>query len=175
MECAPTGRQDQAAVLTVGIGNFTSFRLASSNAFLKRTLLTELLALDDLHSTNALAEPKAYLLFEAGIKAKISDPNRHSGANGGRGFIDAVACPVSEVTIRLSALLGRPVVDMTGDERKFDLHLKWAPDDTRAGGAASDSPSLFTALQEQLGLKLESGKVSAGVLIVDHAELPSDN
>jgi uncharacterized protein (TIGR03435 family) len=37
------------------------------------------------------------------------------------------------LTIRLSALLGRPVVDMTGDSRKFDLHLKWTSDDTQTG------------------------------------------
>ncbi len=77
----------------------------------------------------------------------------------------------------MSALVGRPVVDMTGDDRKFDLHLRWTPDDAQTGtdSAASDRPSLFTALQEQLGLKLESGKVSADVLVVDHAELPTDD
>jgi uncharacterized protein (TIGR03435 family) len=114
---------------------------------------------------------------KGGIRAKVSDPNRHSGANGGRGFVDAVACPVSELTIRLSALLGRPVVDMTGEKRTFDFHLRWTPDDTQTGAdrAASDSPSLFTAMQEQLGLKLESRKVPVDVLVVDHAELPSDN
>jgi uncharacterized protein (TIGR03435 family) len=65
---------------------------------------------------------------------------------------------------------------MTGDERKFDFHLRWNPDETLAGdGSASDNPSLTTALQEQLGLKLESRRVQADVLVVDHAELPSDN
>lgn len=114
---------------------------------------------------------------KGGIKAPESDPNRHPGANGGRGFIDAVASPLSELTIRLSALLGRPVVDVIGDTRKFDLHLKWTPDDTPAGAdsATSYRPSLVTALQEQLGLKLESRKVPVEVLVVDRAELPSGN
>ncbi|HEX4489091.1 MAG TPA: TIGR03435 family protein, partial [Terriglobales bacterium] len=95
----------------------------------------------------------------------------------GRGFIDTTGSQLSALTIRLSALLGRPVVDITGDNRKFDLHLRWTPDDTQAGAdsAAPDRPSLFTALQEQLGLKLESGRVSADVLVVDHAELPTGN
>jgi uncharacterized protein (TIGR03435 family) len=116
-------------------------------------------------------------LAKGGIKVNVSDPNRHSGANGGRGFVDVVASPLSELTIRLSALLGRPVVDMTGEKRKFDFHLRWTPDDTQTGAdsAVSDSPSLFTALQEQLGLKLESRKVPVDVLVVDHAALPSDN
>jgi uncharacterized protein (TIGR03435 family) len=113
---------------------------------------------------------------KGGIKAASADPNRHSAGNGGRGFIDATASQLSELTIRLSALLGRPVVDMTGDRRKFDFHLRWAPDETLAGaGSSSDNPSLSTALQEQLGLKLEARKVQADVLVVDRAELPSDN
>jgi uncharacterized protein (TIGR03435 family) len=118
----------------------------------------------------------ALTAVKGGVRAPAADPNRRIGANGGRGFIDAVASPLSELTIRLSALLGRPVVDMTGDVRKFDLHLKWAPDDPAAGAnsATPDRPSLFTALQE-LGLKLESRRVPVDVLVVDHAEPPSDN
>jgi uncharacterized protein (TIGR03435 family) len=65
---------------------------------------------------------------------------------------------------------------MTGDKRKFDFHLQWNPEDTQAGGgSASEYPSLVTALQEQLGLKLESKKVNADILVVDQAKLPSEN
>ncbi len=114
---------------------------------------------------------------KGGIKATPADPSRHSGGNGGRGFIDATASQLSTLTIRLSALLGRPVIDMTGDKRRFDFHLRWTPDDAQTGAdsAPSDKPSLFTALREQLGLKLESRRVSADVLVVDRAELPSAN
>jgi uncharacterized protein (TIGR03435 family) len=101
---------------------------------------------------------------KGGIKATPADHGRHSAGNGGRGFIDSMASQLSALTIRLSALLGRPVVDMTGDNRKFDFHLKWTPDDTQTGAdsATSDSPSLFTALQEQLGLnsyRLKAGRI----------------
>lgn len=110
-----------------------------------------------------------------GVKAAVvTDPARTSGGNGGRGFIDGYASGFKPLAIRLSALLGRPVVDMTdttNEKRRFDFHLKWNPDDT----AASDMPTLFTALQEQLGLKLESKKVSLDVLVIDHVELPSEN
>jgi uncharacterized protein (TIGR03435 family) len=114
---------------------------------------------------------------KGGIRATPSDPSSHSGGNGGRGFIDATASTFTSLTIRLSALLGRPVVDMTGDNRKFDLHLRWTPDDVQKStdSAEPERPSLFTALQEQVGLKVESGRVSADVVVVDHAELPTDN
>jgi uncharacterized protein (TIGR03435 family) len=131
----------------------------------------------ELHHESRELPGYALIAAKGGIKAPESDPNRHSGVNGGRGFIDAAASPLSELTIRLSALLGRPVVDMTSDVRKFDLHLKWTPDDAQTGAdsATPDRPSLFTALQEQLGLKLESRKVPVDVLVVDRAELPSGN
>jgi len=139
-------------------------------------LLADRFRLQLHHETRTLS---GYTLTVAkgGIKATPADPSAHSGGNSGRGFIDSTASQLSGLTIRLSALLGRPVVDMTGDHRKFDFHLRWTPDDTQTGedSAAPDRPSLFTALQEQLGLKLGSGKVSADVLVVDHAELPTDN
>jgi len=130
-----------------------------------------------LHHETRTVPGYSLTLAKGGIKATLSDPGTHPGGNGGRGFIDSRASSLSALTIRLSALLGRPVIDMTGDDRKFDFQLRWTPADTQPGKdpAAQDQPSLFTALQEQLGLKLESGKVSADVLVVDHAELPSDN
>ncbi|HLH31851.1 MAG TPA: TIGR03435 family protein [Terriglobia bacterium] len=129
-----------------------------------------------LHHETRLMPGYILTVAKGGIKATVADPNRHSGGNGGRGFIDSRASQLSGLTIRLSALLERPVLDMTGDKRKFDFHLQWNPQDTLGGDAAtSDSPSLTTALQEQLGLKLESRKVNADVLVVDRAELPSEN
>ena len=139
-------------------------------------LLADRFRLQIHHETRTVS---GYTLTVAkgGIKATLADPAGHSFGNGGRGFIDVGASGLSALTIRLSALLGKPVIDMTGDNRKFDFHLKWTPDDTQTGidSATPDRPSLFTALQEQLGLKLESGKVSADVLVVDHAELPTEN
>jgi uncharacterized protein (TIGR03435 family) len=64
--------------------------------------------------------------------------------------------------------LGTPVIDRTGLEGTFDFMLDWAPDETiaeRAGG-----PSIFTALEEQLGLKLESSKAQVEVLVVDRID-----
>ncbi len=66
---------------------------------------------------------------------------------------------------------GRSVTDKTGISGEFDFTLDWAPDD-----APSDtSPTLFVALQEQLGLKLEQQKGPVEVLIIDRAEHPAEN
>lgn len=79
----------------------------------------------------------------------------------------------------LSEELGRNVVDKTGIEGKYDFTLKWTPETDAAptadNGAPDSGPSLFTALQEQLGLKLESAKGPVKVLVIDHAEMPSEN
>jgi len=68
-------------------------------------------------------------------------------------------------------VLDRPAVDQTGIEGKFDLVLRWTPDDVR-GGDASAEPGLFTAMKEQLGLKLQATKAEVEVFVVDRAEKP---
>jgi uncharacterized protein (TIGR03435 family) len=92
----------------------------------------------------------------------------------------------------LSRTLGRTVVDKTGLTGKYDMHLYWTPDPSQMmqgpfgggppppGGPAPppvdpNGPSIFTALQEQLGLKLESQKGPVDVLVIDHVEKPSEN
>ncbi len=69
-------------------------------------------------------------------------------------------------------MLNLPVIDKTGLTGLFDIHLEFAPDN-----APPDAPgaSIFTALQDQLGLKLTSEKVSEEVLVIDHIEHPSAN
>jgi uncharacterized protein (TIGR03435 family) len=72
----------------------------------------------------------------------------------------------------LSAWLKQPVVDATGIDGLYDINLKFAP----AGATESELPSIFTAVQEQLGLKLEPRKVPVENLVVDHVEKePVDN
>jgi uncharacterized protein (TIGR03435 family) len=91
----------------------------------------------------------------------------------------------------LSDVLGRPVIDKTGYTGTFDVKLEFSPEGTSFGGGplgggglaliggpppGDDSkPSIFTALQDQLGLKLESQKGPGEILIIDHAEKASEN
>jgi uncharacterized protein (TIGR03435 family) len=85
------------------------------------------------------------------------------------------------VAMMQRAMLDRPVVDKTGLTGRYDFDLEWAPDETQFGGALipapSDSPSppLFTALQQQLGLKLVATKGPVDALIIDHANPPTEN
>ncbi|HEY4363394.1 MAG TPA: TIGR03435 family protein [Bryobacteraceae bacterium] len=77
----------------------------------------------------------------------------------------------------LTGEAGRPVLDKTGLPGSYDLKLDWSPDTAPASADAAPSlPSLFTALQEQLGLKLEPAKGPVDMLVVDRAErVPTDN
>jgi uncharacterized protein (TIGR03435 family) len=77
--------------------------------------------------------------------------------------------------------LERPVVDQTGLPGRYDFDLEFAIDETLFGGALGKGPddpvkpSLFAALQEQLGLKLEATRGPVSALVIDRAEHPSEN
>jgi uncharacterized protein (TIGR03435 family) len=81
--------------------------------------------------------------------------------------------------------LDRPILDRTGIAGRYDFTLDWAPDDSQFDGAggkiipfgegSSTLPSLYTAMQEQLGLRLEATRAPADVLVIEHFEKPSEN
>jgi len=83
------------------------------------------------------------------------------------------------VAVMQRAILDRPVVDRTGLTGRYDFDLEWAPDESQFGGevpvapADAPSPPLFMAVQEQLGLRLESTRGPVDVLVIDHAEQPT--
>lgn len=99
----------------------------------------------------------------------------------GRGLIDVVGVTMPRLIFILSDTLGRAVVDKTGFTGTFDAHLEFTPDEGTGnvpGQAATvdlPGPSIFTALQEQLGLRLEPAKGPVEVLVIDHVERPSEN
>jgi len=108
----------------------------------------------------------------------------------GRGEVSGQGIALSFLASVLSQQLGRTVLDQTGLKGNYDLTLKWTPEQGEGmmlggpgGGPPPDGappgeasgPSIFTALQEQLGLKLEPTKAPAEVLTIDHVERPSEN
>lgn len=99
-------------------------------------------------------------------------------------MIRAVGVEISLLTPMLSRLLGRTVVDKTGLKGKYDMDVEWTFDEAIVLQLPPDAPkpvldgsgaSIFTALQEQLGLKLEAQKGPVELLVIDRAEKPTEN
>ena len=107
----------------------------------------------------------------------------------GAGRIIVGAQPLSALVNSLATQVGRPVLDKTGLTGSFDLTLSFMPDAGGRGGPIGppppgvpplppvdpDAPSLFTALQEQLGLKLESERGAVDVIVIDSVEQPTED
>jgi uncharacterized protein (TIGR03435 family) len=80
------------------------------------------------------------------------------------------------LTFYFASLLERSVIDKTGLAGRFDIHLEYTPASAEVPSSADPGPpSLFVAVQEQLGLKLESGRGPVELLVIDHVEKPSAN
>ena len=82
---------------------------------------------------------------------------------------------MASLATQLSSQLHRTVIDKTGLVGDFDFSLSWAPDDPGLAQADPSAPSIFTAIQEQLGLKLVSSKGPVETLVIDQVELPEAN
>jgi uncharacterized protein (TIGR03435 family) len=105
------------------------------------------------------------------------------GGEGSGVELTAQGIPVTSLVAMLSRQVHRTVLDKTGLTGKYDVTLKWTPDDGPGGmsraaddGSSGDAPpNLFTAVQEQLGLKLQPAKGPVDTLVIDHVEKPSEN
>ena len=96
---------------------------------------------------------------------------------------------MADLCTQLNLVMDREVMDRTGLAGRFDIHLEVTPADLQPKFVAGrtvdqpgestaddkDGPSISVALQQQLGLRLESGKGPVPVLVVDHIERPTDN
>lgn len=134
--------------------------------------------------------PKQSALSDQDRAIQCSGINRTIGTLDGNGMLmeDGTGPPFQSLAGQISLILDRPVINRTRLTGRFDVHLHWAPDPTAdaadlaaghpAGAAASSDttgPSIFTALEEQLGLKLESAKGSVDSLVIDHVARPTEN
>ena len=104
----------------------------------------------------------------------------------GAGTMNAGGMPMLELARSLSPLVGRIVIDKTGLKGRYDFQMTFAPEGLGfvpgpgPGGAEPppvdpNTPSLFTALQEQLGLKLESERGPVDVVVIDQIEQPTED
>jgi uncharacterized protein (TIGR03435 family) len=136
-------------------------------------------------------EQDVYALVVAKNGPKVREAKSESGHSirGQRGSITGQGTTMQLLAANLSNQIGSPVLDRTGLPGNYDFKLEWTSDLGRGsgsiGGSAAEAeaplasdpegPSVFTALQEQLGLRLERQKGSVKVLVIDRLEKPSEN
>jgi uncharacterized protein (TIGR03435 family) len=115
------------------------------------------------------------VIARGGPHLQESKPDTHFGYGSNFGDIRSTAITTSTLASLLSQQLNITVTDQTGLTGKYDINLKWQSDRIPVLPGAPALPSLVTAVQEQLGLRLESTKGPVKTLVVDHAERPSEN
>lgn len=121
------------------------------------------------------------VLAKSGAKFQPSDRNGTTIDTGrSRIHVQGSDDTIGLLARELAQSQGRVVVNKTGLAGRYDLTLRWTPDDAPTpllNGEPDPNapPGLFTAIQEQLGLKLESSKGPVPVLVIDHIDHPSEN
>jgi uncharacterized protein (TIGR03435 family) len=110
------------------------------------------------------------VIARQGLKLKESTSSKSGSRYVGPGRLTATRYSMSELAFSLSGTVDRMVIDSTGVTGEYDFELTWSPDNSADAG-----PAIFTALQEQLGLKLEPAKAPVDVVVIDHLERPSEN
>jgi uncharacterized protein (TIGR03435 family) len=110
------------------------------------------------------------VVAKQGLKLKESAPDEAGMSSMGKGKLTAHRGKIASLAFSLSGTVDRIVLDKTGLTALYDIDLSWSSDDDQDGG-----PSIFAALEEQLGLKLEPAKALMDVVVIDHLERPSEN
>lgn len=110
------------------------------------------------------------IIAKQGLKLKESAHDDTGSSSMGQGKLTAHRSEVGSLAYSLSKTVGRVILDKTGLTALYDIDLNWSPDNEPDTG-----PSIFTALQEQAGLKLEPAKAPLDVVVIDHIEHPSAN
>ena len=162
-----------------GLANIDHFRM------MLRSLLTDRFQLE-VHREEKELPVYPLVVAKDGLKLKPGDGGVHASEmrlHMSNGQMVAEKITWKFVAQMFSELLGRTIIDRTGSDGAFDFKLQWTPDPTQSplpsnpGQAPPDpsGPSLFTALQEQLGLRLEAQKAPVEILVVDRAAKASEN
>jgi bla regulator protein BlaR1 len=143
-----------------------------------------------IHKETKQGSVYALIVAKGGPKMQLAKDTGEGqqGMRLNRGQLTGMVAPMEMLATVLSSQLGRPVLDKTELTGKYDFKLEWTPDVGEGGGplgpknpgdepppASPDGPTLFTALQEQLGLKLESQKGPIEMIVIDRVEKPSEN
>jgi uncharacterized protein (TIGR03435 family) len=121
---------------------------------------------------------------------RVKDSETKADVRVGAGLIQLTKATAATFASQLSYALGRPVIDKTMLSGEFDFALEWTPEPGEDGGpttaglppgtsdqpaSTSDGPSIFTAIPEQLGLRLKSGRGPVEVIVIDDVRMPTAN
>ena len=151
--------------------------------------------IEDRFQLKARRETKEMLFYALAAAKNLWILKAHSGssepseARFGRGSATFSDFSMGRLAAYLAMQLGRPVIDRTGIHGSYDFSLEWTPAPGEGGPEAiglparaeisppadSNGPSIFTALEEQLWLKLEPQKGPVDIIVIDHVERPSEN
>lgn len=142
---------------------------AEQRTAMLQTLLAQYFQLK-VHTETRVLPVYELVVMPGGIKFKELAPGGHIGIHNTQ--LTAQGIPMEKLAAILSGLVQRTVVDKTGLTATYDIALSWS---NESSPPDSPWPSIFTAVQEQLGLKLESAKGPVQTLVIDHVEMPSEN
>ena len=120
----------------------------------------------------------AITVAKGGPVLKPADPSEttNTGSSGsvGQRTLKFSNISMPELALNMSFYQDRPVIDQTSLPGRYNFTLTWTYDVSREGDAGA-APSLFTAIREQLGLRMDAVKGPAEVLVIDHIERPTEN
>ena len=131
----------------------------------------------------------ALVVGKNGHKMTASNPEAQGPMiRMGRGQLNGNKIPLAMLAQQIAQQLGRTVIDKTGLKGEFDISLEWTPEPGHGGGGppvgppgdapppvGGSGPTIFTAVQEQLGLRLESEKGPVEILVIDNVAKPTEN
>jgi uncharacterized protein (TIGR03435 family) len=144
-----------------------------------QTLLAERFKLK-VHREEKVVPGYALVVAPGGLKMRrVETPTRGAVTSGS---ITGESTTIAQIVASASGATGRPVRDMTGLSGNYEVNLTWTPEAALLAGADKSPdpgdrpPSIFTALQEQLGLRLEPREFTVEIVVVDHMErVPTEN
>jgi len=141
-----------------------------------KTLLTDRMGVA-IHHQDKTMKYLALVRGKGEVKMTPADISQERNNSGGTGRLTGNRASLGLITMLLSRLEHQIIVDQTGLTGEYQVQMHWAPGSGGSGAPAdATAPSLFTAVQEQLGLKLESRNGPLDTIVVDHAEkIPAEN
>jgi uncharacterized protein (TIGR03435 family) len=166
-------KYDVIALVTPAVAKLPDLQRANAMRTMLRTLLNDRFKLG-IHNESRDIDCYSLKVSPKGVKVKVipAKDNDRVFIIRRAGYIEGKEMPIAQLVEILSNLFRRQVIDETGIRGKLDVKLDFAP---LTSPEPSEKPSIFTVLEEQLGLKLEAEKKRMNVVIIDRADKPTEN